>query len=128
MRTLKTTCDSELLFPVGNPRQAGEVGRVVSYLPTRLARATERGGTITFVSSGEQVEWARLHQEARAIAAALQARGVAPGDHVAILGPTSRHLVIAIEATWLAGATVVVLPLPMRMGGLDDFIAQTRAR
>ena len=34
----------------------------------------------------------------------------------------------AIEATWLAGATVVVLPLPMRMGGLDEFIAQTRAR
>ncbi len=100
----------------------------MSYLPTRLARATERGGTITFVSSNEQVEWARLHQEARAMAAALQARGVAPGDHVAILGPTSRHLVTAIEATWLAGATVVVLPLPMRMGGLDEFIAQTRAR
>jgi fatty-acyl-CoA synthase len=100
----------------------------VSYLPTRLARATERGGTITFVSSNEQVEWARLHQEARAMAAALQARGVAPGDHVAILGPTSRHLVTAIEATWLAGATVVVLSLPMRMGGLDEFITQTRAR
>jgi fatty-acyl-CoA synthase len=100
----------------------------VSYLPTRLARATERGGTITFVSSGEQVEWARLHQEARAMAAALQARGVAPGDHVAMLGSTSRHLVTAIEATWLAGATVVVLPLPMRMGGLDEFIAATRAR
>ncbi|MDQ3945116.1 MAG: fatty acyl-AMP ligase [Actinomycetota bacterium] len=100
----------------------------MNYLPTRLTRATERGGTITFVSSGERVEWSRLHQEARAMAAALQARGVAPGDHVAILGPTSRHLVTAIEGTWLAGATVVVLPLPMRMGGLDEFIAQTRAR
>ncbi|MGH8991722.1 MAG: fatty acyl-AMP ligase [Acidimicrobiia bacterium] len=100
----------------------------MNYLPTRLARATERGGAITFVSSGERVEWARLHEEARAMAAHLQARGVAPGDHVAILGPTSRHLVTAIEATWLAGATVVVLPLPMRMGGLDEFIAQTRAR
>ncbi|HLF41115.1 MAG TPA: fatty acyl-AMP ligase, partial [Acidimicrobiia bacterium] len=70
----------------------------------------------------------RLYDEARAMAAAFQARGVAPGDHVALLGPTSRALVTAIEATWLAGATVVVLPLPMRMGSLDDFVAQTRAR
>ncbi len=105
-----------------------EVGGTVNYLPARLARATERGGAITFLSTGERVEWAQLHDEARAMAAALQARGVAPGDHVALLGPTSRPLVTAIQATWLAGATVVVLPLPMRMGNLSDFIAQTRAR
>jgi fatty-acyl-CoA synthase len=100
----------------------------VSYLPTRLARATEQGGAITFVSTGERVEWTRLHDEARTMAAALQARGVAPGDHVALLGPTSRDFVTAIQATWLAGATVVVLPLPMRLGSLDEFVAQTRAR
>lgn len=100
----------------------------MSYLPTRLARATERGGAITFLSSGERVEWARLHDEARAMAAALQAREVASGDHIALLGPTSRHFATAIQATWLAGATVVVLPLPMRLGALDEFVAQTRAR
>ena len=44
------------------------------------------------------------------MAAALQARGVGPGSHVALLGPTSRRLVTAIEATWLAGATLVVPP------------------
>ena len=33
--------------------------------------------------------WAQLHEDARGIAAALQARGVEPGDHVAILGPTT---------------------------------------
>ena len=38
----------------------------------------------------EPVEWARLHDDARAMAAALQARGVGPGDHVAVLGPTTR--------------------------------------
>ena len=47
---------------------------------------------------------------------------------MAILGPTSRDLVTAIQATWLAGATVVVLPLPMRMSSIDEFVAQTRDR
>ena len=46
------------------------------------------------------------------MAAGLQARGVRPGDHVAILGPTTRPLVTAIQATWLTGATVVMLPAP----------------
>ncbi|MGH9285995.1 MAG: AMP-binding protein, partial [Acidimicrobiales bacterium] len=100
-----------------------------STVPGRVADA-RRGGTVTFVSGGaaERVEWARLHEDARAVAAALQARGVGPGAHVALLALTSRALVTAIQATWLAGATAVVLPLPMRMGSLGEFVAQTRAR
>ena len=62
------------------------------------------------------------------MAVALARRGVGPGAHVALLGPTSRPLVTAIQAVWLAGATVVVLPLPMRMSSLDDFVAATRTR
>jgi fatty-acyl-CoA synthase len=37
-------------------------------------------------------------------------------------------LVTTIEAVWLAGGTLVVLPLPKRLGSLDEFVAQTRAR
>ena len=62
------------------------------------------------------------------MAVALARRGVGPGAHVALLGPTTRPLVTAIQAVWLAGATVVVLPLPMRMNSLDDFVVQTRIR
>jgi len=62
------------------------------------------------------------------MAAVLQARGVGPGDHVAVLGPTSQGLVTALQATWLAGATLVPLPLPLRLGSLEAFVAQTRAR
>ena len=62
------------------------------------------------------------------MAASLQARGVNPGDHVAILGPTTRALVTAIQATWLCGATLVPLPLPMRLSSIDAFVAQTRVR
>ena len=99
-------------------------------LIARIERAAERGGAVTFVTGErvERVEWRHLYDEAVATAVALQARGVGPGSHVAVLGPTTRSLVTAMEGIWLAGATLVVLPLPMRMGSLDEFVAQTRAR
>ena len=74
------------------------------------------------------VSWAQLHDEARVVGAALQARGLVPGDHVAILGPTSRSLMTIIQGCWLAGVASMVLPLPMRMGSLDVFVETTRAR
>jgi fatty-acyl-CoA synthase len=102
---------------------------------SRLETAAERPGTVTFVGSAaggaggsDPVEWARLHDEARGIAAALQARGVGPGVHVGILGPTTRALVTTIQATFLAGGTVVSLPLPMRLGSIEEFVEQTGRR
>ena len=107
---------------------------MTSLLP-RIESAADSKGTITFLGSagsggpdGERVSWGRLHEDACAMAAALQARGVGPGTHVAILGPTTRALVTAIEATWLAGAAAVMLPLPMRLASIDDFVRQTRVR
>lgn len=102
-------------------------------LLTRLEAAAEGTGSITFVGSAaggppDEVPWARLHDDARAMAAALQARGVGPGDHVALLGPSTRRFVTAIQATWLAGAAVVCLPLPMRLASIDEFVRQTRRR
>ena len=47
---------------------------------------------------------------------------------MSLLGPTTRALVTTIEAIWLAGATVVVLPLPMRMSSMEEFVSSTRAR
>ncbi len=62
------------------------------------------------------------------MAAALQARGVNRGDHVAVLGPTTAKLVTSMQAVWLCGATLVVLPLPMRLGSLEEFTTSTRNR
>ena len=103
--------------------------KVSTTLPDRIERATRRG-TVTFLMGNEPdpVSWAQLHDEARAAAGALQALGMGPGSHVALLGPTTRPLVTALQATWLVGATVVVLPLPMRLGSIDEFVAQTRTR
>jgi fatty-acyl-CoA synthase len=106
------------------------VGTDVQTLEQRIAAGAARGHDVTFVSGDVHVtvSWQEIHEEARSMAGALQARGVAVGDHVALLGPTTRALVTGIQAVWLAGATVVVLPLPMRMGSLDEFVEQTRGR
>ena len=108
--------------------------RSLSVVP-RLEAAAGTSGSVTFLGSAagaagpeQRVTWAELHDDARRMAAALQARGVAPGTHVAILGPTTRPLVTAIQATWLCGAATVMLPLPMRLASIEEFVAQTRAR
>ncbi len=99
-------------------------------LPLRLQSDLRRDGTITFVDGdhAEPVRWSQIHADARATAVGLATHGVSPGDHVALLGPTTRRLVTTIEAVWLAGATVVVLPLPMRMSSIEEFVDQTRRR
>jgi fatty-acyl-CoA synthase len=96
----------------------------------RLEHAAARDTAVTFVVGGAEdvVRWRDLHEQAKGYAAALQARGIRPGDHVALLSPTTRQLVTAIQATWLAGATIVVLPLPMRLSSIDEFVSQTRQR
>jgi len=105
----------------------------------RLIAAADRPTGVRFVGHSVQaadvkgpgdsfVSWAQIHEEARGVAAALQARGLVPGDHVAILGPTSRSLMTIVQGCWLAGMASMVLPLPMRMGSLDAFVESTRAR
>lgn len=96
----------------------------------RIEAGADRGHDLTFVGGGDHVvvPYRQIHEEARGYAANLQALGVAPGDHVALLGPTSRPLATAIQAIWLSGATSVVLPLPMRLSSIEEFVAQTRVR
>ncbi|MEI8239224.1 MAG: AMP-binding protein [Actinomycetota bacterium] len=101
----------------------------------RLVDASQRPTGVRFVGQSVQpaegdsfVPWSVIHEEATVVAASLQARGLVPGDHVAILGPTSRSLMTIIQGCWLAGCASMVLPLPMRMGSLDAFVESTRGR
>lgn len=101
----------------------------------RLEAAADSGTGVRFVGSSVSgpdgpvwVSWRQLHDEARVVAAALQAQGLVPGDHVAVLGPTSRQLMTIVRGCWLAGIASMVLPLPMRMGSLEAFIEATRSR
>lgn len=99
-------------------------------LTERFVAAAEVGGEVTFISGDDHhtVPWAEVHEDAKGVAAALQARGVRPGDRVALLGPTTRELVTTMQGIWLAGATMVCLPLPMRLASIEEFVDQTRSR
>lgn len=101
-----------------------------STLGGRIEAAAVGSRGVTFVGDpgSPRVPWGQLHEEARAVAGELLVRGIQPGDHVAILGPTSRQLVTALQGVWLSGAISVMLPLPYRMGALADFVVQTRRR
>ncbi len=101
----------------------------------RLERAADAPTGVRFVGASikpadgpDFVSWRQIHDEALAVAATLQSLGIVPGDHVAILGPTSRALMTIVRGCWLAGAASMVLPLPMRMASLDAFVESTRAR
>lgn len=104
-------------------------------LLTGIRRSASGSNTITFVgsASGESdqqsltLTWSQLHNDAQAMAAILQSNGVSPGEHIALLGPTTRNLVTAIQAVWLAGCSVSMLPIPMRFSSVEEFTDQTRS-
>ena len=99
-------------------------------LAARIRHAAELDGTVTFVSGDDhaQESWASLLADAEVMAAALHGRGVYPGDHVGIFAPTSRDVLVCIEAIWLCGATLVMVPIPMRLSSLEHVVAQTQSR
>ncbi len=96
----------------------------------RIEHAAKGEGTVTFVTGESPVtfSWAELHDQAKLAAARLQARGIQKGDHVALLGPTTPQLVTCFQAVWLCGATLVVLPLPMRLASIEEFTTATKNR
>jgi fatty-acyl-CoA synthase len=98
------------------------------------AIADQRGGPGTLTVLGTDsaagtegaagpVRWSAVHDQARRLAAALLRRGIGRGSRVGLLADTSVDLVAAVQAVWLAGAAVTVLPLPARQtpqGYLDQ--------
>jgi len=71
--------------------------------------------------------WSTVNERAGRMAAALAARKIGRGCRVGLLADTSLDLVIAVQAVWLAGAAVTVLPPPARGGGnLRAIVADAR--
>ena len=71
--------------------------------------------------------WSGVHERASRMAAHLAGAGIGRGCRVALLGDTSVDLVAAIQAVWLAGAAVTVLPPPTRGGAnLRAIVADAR--
>ncbi len=70
--------------------------------------------------------WGETWEEARAVAAALHARGVRPGDGVLLLIPEVRACVSVLLGAWALGAVPSILGLPYRLAALDAYLAQLR--
>ncbi|MQY17133.1 AMP-binding protein [Nocardia macrotermitis] len=83
-------------------------------LPEQLAAVAARHPEIsaTFWSLSRTLDYATLHREATAAAAALVRRGVGQGEPVGILCPNAPEFLIGLFAITAAGAAATPLPLP----------------
>ena len=93
-----------------------------------LAAAARTEWGITFVDLDERetfVPFREIRARARCVAASLRVAGVAAGDRVAIVLPTSLGFCDAFFGALLAGAVPVPLYPPLRLGRLDEYHAAT---
>lgn len=96
----------------------------MSTVPARVAEVVARQpGTVAIQGNGRSVTYAEFWDEARAVASALRARGIAPGDRVAILLPNGVEAATAVYGAWLAGAIAVPLNVQAKS---REFIAWLR--
>ena len=71
--------------------------------------------------------YAEIAASAAAIGGKLRALGVAPGERVALIYPTSREFVDVLFGILHAGAVPVPLYPPVRLGRLDEYHRRTAA-
>jgi fatty-acyl-CoA synthase len=93
-----------------------------------LARAAAHPSGVTFLDLRERettLGWAEIHRRARRVAAALAARGISPGDRVAIVLRTEPAFLDAFFGALLAGAVPVPLYPPVRLGRMEEYLAAT---
>ena len=93
-----------------------------------LAAAARTSLGLVFVDAAERetrLPWADVYRRARHTAAGLRRLGVAPGERVALLLPTSPGFMDAFFGTLLAGAVPVPLYPPVRLGRLEEYHRST---
>ena len=93
-----------------------------------LAHCTEFG--VRFIPrSGDPafIPYDEVLGRAQSAAGALQARGLVPGDRVAMILPSSIRFLDAFLGTLLAGAVPAPLPPPLGWGRMDEYRSRTAA-
>jgi fatty-acyl-CoA synthase len=95
-----------------------------------LARARRAFGGRTAVidADGTDVSYAQLGRDCDALAAALRACGVVPGERVAVLDLNTRWLLAAHFGVPGAGAALVALNTRLAAGEYHDILAHSGAR
>ena len=96
----------------------------------RLRNAVSNGGgTVVFHGNGEprRLEVEELYRLARIRGGRLAELGVGPGARIGVLGPNAPDWIAWAYATWMRGATLVPLPVPLRVRDRTAVSAQLTA-
>ena len=102
-------------------------GLALTTFPRRFAEmAAAFPGRTAVVLGDEQVSYAELAARSARLAAALAARGVGPGDVVAVALPRSTDLVTALVGVLRSGAAYLALDLDYPADRLSFMIADAR--
>ncbi|HUF82402.1 MAG TPA: AMP-binding protein, partial [Burkholderiales bacterium] len=107
--------------PVGEPRDARTLRAALEWHTTRHAERVH----ITLQEDGEQAEtltYGALAAQARATARGFQARGLEPGQAVAIMLPSSLAFFRAFAGVLLAGGVPVPIYPPFRWSQIEDHL------
>jgi acyl-CoA synthetase (AMP-forming)/AMP-acid ligase II len=99
-------------------------------LASRLADAAQGGGRIVFVDARERevaISHAELFARAQRAAGGIAARGIEPGERVAIVAATSPAFFDGFFGAILAGAVPVPLYPPVRLGRMQEYHERTAA-
>jgi fatty-acyl-CoA synthase len=87
-------------------------------------------GTLTVLDSAAQpveaLPWWAVHDRARRMSSVLAEFGLGPGCRVGLVGDTSADLVAALQAVWLTGGAVNLMP-PHGRGGSEAHAEYLRA-
>ncbi|MEV5973961.1 AMP-binding protein [Streptomyces sp. NPDC051921] len=101
------------------------MGMAQTSIPQAVRRAAEHGGSLTVLDASmrpTRLSLRELDERATATAVGLRHLGVAPGDRVCVLAPTTPRMLLALFGLWRLGAVPVMLPHERRA---DD--TETRA-
>nr|NIR58713.1 AMP-binding protein [Gammaproteobacteria bacterium] len=110
----------------GPPEQAGTLVEVLAW-HTRAHAERPHVRIYGDTGEGEVISYGRLAERARAMAAGLQARGIAAGEPVALMLPTGAEYFYSFFGVLLAGAVPVPLYPPARLSHIEDHLRRQHA-
>ncbi|MBK6848519.1 MAG: fatty acyl-AMP ligase [Proteobacteria bacterium] len=102
--------------------------RIEQTLGSQLQRAAGSANGVRFVDGAERLgrlSYEALFEQARDVAGALRALGLAPGDRVALVYPTGPEFLRAFFGASLAGLVPAPLYPPFRLGLIEEYQQRT---
>ena len=108
------------------PRRRAGFGAAEGTCASRLARggrfAASRQDLRARIDQGRAISFARMHDMAGRVGAALRARGIGANDRVALLSGNSLEHLIVYLGTMCHGATICTVQVDMNRAHLDEIL------